>query len=109
MEQALKGGMAGVPIDNNLKEPYEQGFYYQNSLFSVAPRTKAKVLGAVGENRFAPPPRGTAAFIHTHPSRWAEAAPGPGDWGHEMPVFGIHPDRIWVIYPGARREKQLWP
>lgn len=102
--------MGGVPIDYNLREPLEQGFTYDRAwdAFQNAPLKEARVKGDVGRNTFANLGGRLDAFIHTHP-RWAKPEPGPEDFGHKVPMFGIHEDRIWVIYPGERRARQLWP
>lgn len=41
------------------------------------------------------------AVIHTHPSNWAEAWPGKGDYGKKVPVYGLAGSRAWVIPPGS--------
>lgn len=46
------------------------------------------------------------AIIHNHPSNWAKPQPGPGDYGHKVPVYGIVGSRAWIVPPGS--DKFYW-
>jgi hypothetical protein len=63
--------------------------------------------GHTGENRGTPPRPGYDAIIHTHP-RWAHHGPGPRDFGHPVPVYGVTPKGLWVIRPGAGSATRLY-
>ena len=93
--------MGGVKINFSIPYPQEQLWvlYGANDFFYLGINGKAK--GDTGENRGKPPRPGYQAIVHTHPS-WAEYGPGPKDFGYPVPMYGIAPDGVWVIRPGAR-------
>jgi RHS repeat-associated protein len=97
----------GVRIDFNLRYPQEQIWVLYPPSNFVYLGINGIAKGNVGENRATPPRPGYVAIIHTHPS-WADHRPGPGDFGHRVPVYGITPNGAWVIRPGATSAMRLY-
>ena len=100
VQAARTGYLAGVPINFNIPFPQEQLWvvYPGNQIYYLGSNYGTK-QGNVGANKVRLPP-GFTDIIHTHPS-WADSQPGPGDWGDPFPLYGINPNGVWVIPPGA--------
>ncbi len=99
--------VGGVNIDFRIPYPQEQLWVmYGADDFSYL-GINGKATGSTGTNRGTPPRPGYQAIIHTHPS-WAEYGPGPGDFGHPVPLYGIAPDGVWVVRPGATSATGLY-
>lgn len=96
-----------VPGTYRLSYPQEQlwALYGPADIAYLGINGRSK--GSVGENRGTPPRPGYQAIIHTHPS-WAEYGPGPKDFGKGVPLYGIAPDGVWVIRPGATSATGLY-
>jgi RHS repeat-associated protein len=100
VQASRTGYLGGVPINFNLPFPQEQLWvvYPGNQIYYLG-SNYGKKQGNVGANKVRLPP-GFTDIIHTHPS-WADSQPGPGDWGDPFPLYGISPNGVWLIYPGA--------
>jgi hypothetical protein len=100
VQASRTGYLGGVPINFNLPFPQEQLWvvYPGNQIYYLGSNYGTK-QGNVGANKVRLPP-GFTDIIHTHPS-WADSQPGPGDWGDPFPLYGISPNGVWLIYPGA--------
>jgi RHS repeat-associated protein len=97
---ARNGSLGGVTIDFSIPYPQEQlwAIYSADSIVYLG-SNNGHAKGNIGENRVSVVP-GFVAFAHTHPS-WAQYAPGPSDFGQSFPLFGIAPQGVWIIMPGA--------
>jgi hypothetical protein len=92
--------LAGIPINFNIPFPKEQLWIAYSAFDFEYLGIHGTAVGNIGQNSGHARP-GYTAIIHTHPT-WADPKPGSGDFGQKVPVYGITPNGVWVIKPGAK-------
>ncbi len=98
----LSGEINGSKLNWNLKDPKEQAWKIIGYIFLDPISQKNHTVENTGENLFFFPNGKADAYAHTHPD-WAGTFPGPGDFGYNVPLYGLTPAGVWVIYPGLSR------
>lgn len=94
------GHINGVRFDFFLEEPKEQGWALYAPGEFVYLGVRGERTGETNTASFAPPRPGYIAIIHTHPT-WAFGYPGEGDYGHNVPIYGVHSTGVFVVRVGA--------
>src|SRR5690606_832464 len=99
------GNIDGIDFDFSLRYPREQLWVLYPEEF-VYLGIRGEATGSTGTSRAMVAP-GYIAIIHTHPD-WAEHGPGPGDFGANVPVYGVSRIGAWVVRPGAKAATRLY-
>jgi RHS repeat-associated protein len=101
-EIAIAAWMTGMLEGKKLK--YRLG-YPKEQLWVLSPSGEVVYLGEIRRGKEYDSPGEYVAIFHTHPN-WGYPDPGgdpktgEGDWGKDVPIYGISKDCVWVIRPG---------